>query len=88
MFLHLSAMLFTGGCIPACNGPGVGFTHPLDTHIPGHSPWTHLWTHPPVTQPWTYTPQTDTHTPLDRHPFPVQMTIEADGTHPSRMHSC
>ena len=46
---------------------------PGGVHPPGQTP-------PRQTPPWA-----DTH--LGRHP-PVEMTIEAGGTHPTGMHSC
>ena len=81
MFLHLSVShsVHREGCIPACNGRGCVSQHAMgcvcpwvSTHIP---PGRHL--------PWRPPP----HTPLGRHPLPFETTTEADGTHPTGMHS-
>ena len=35
MFVHVSVILFTGGCLPQCM---LGYTHPLGRHLPWVGP--------------------------------------------------
>ena len=82
------------------NTPGHTHTH---THTPGHTPrntpsgHTHMppGTHTPVHPHGHKLPPRHTHpqdTPLSRTPpdthLPVEMAIEAGGTHPTGMYSC
>ena len=76
MLLHLSVILFTGGCLPQCM---LGYT-PLQADTPrADTPW--------ADTPWTDTPR---QTPPWQTPHPPsqQTATAADGTHPTRMHSC
>ena len=73
------------GCLPLDPG-GIqppGQTPPGHTHTHTHT-WTHttLGHNPP---PGRHHPG---HTPLWANTTPVEMTIEAGGTHPTGMHSC
>ena len=103
MFLQMSVCP-QGVCIPACNWEGGVYPsmqlgrrclplglkvytplHPLDTHTPRH---THSWTHTALdTTPRTHTHPLDTHTPWTP-PAPIEMAIEAVGTHPTGIHYC
>ena len=74
-FLHLSVILFTGGCLPQCM---LGYTQPPDTPLLGR-------------HPLADTPQTDTspgQTPAWADTHPQQMATAVDSTHPAGMHSC
>ena len=79
MFLHLSVILFTGVCIPACTGtdtPQVDISqHALGQTTPQANT--------PLGQ--THIPQADTTTPGQTHPR--EMATAADGMHPTGMHS-
>ena len=100
MFLHLSVILFTGGC--------MADTH-LDRHPPGRHPLGRhpqqtlplgrhssqgrhpLGRHPPPRQ--SPSPLGQTHTPLGRPPPPPpppphETATAEDGTHHTGMHSC
>ena len=100
MFLQLSVILFTGGCLP-------GYTHtPCPVHAGIHTPpcpvHAGIHTHPLPSACWdTHThplPSAcwDTHTPCPVHAgihtsprqIPPKMATAADGTHPTGMHSC
>ena len=93
IFLHLSVILFTGGgCLPLGSGSSAsgsgGFCLWVEGGVcllvwggytPGH---THTHGQPPSSR---------TPLPLKRSPWthpPVKMAIEADGTHPTGIHSC
>ena len=91
MFLHLSVILFTGGCPPQCM---LGYTHPLDRQHPRevhtlprkHTP------SPGSTPPRKHPPEAP---PREAHPprstpsgSTPPMVTAADGTHPTGMHSC
>ena len=73
MFLHLSVILSTGGCLPQCM---LGYT-------PGQTPLlpSACWDTPPVQCMLGYTPPCPVHTGTD-------MATAANGTHPTGMHSC
>ena len=80
MFLHLSVILFTGGCVSQHASqvtwytPPPQQTHPRQTHTPQadtHTPGRH--THPRQ----THTPQADTHTP-GRHTPKSRQPPQAD----------
>ena len=87
MFLHLSVILFTGECIPACIWAD---TSQADTSLGRHP----LGRHPLSRHPLGRYPPGQT-SPLSRHPssqtpplVPQQTATAADGTHPTGMHSC
>ena len=84
MFLHLSVILFTGGCLPlgpwGCLPLGPG---DVCLWVPGVcTPWTHM----PGQTPPGHTPHRQTLPWADT--TPIKVTIEAGGTHPTGMHSC
>ena len=74
MFLHLSVILFTGGCL---SQHAVGGCTP---------PWADNPTRQtPADPPGRHSPRQTP--PSGRHPL-LRMATEAGGTHPTGMHSC
>ena len=85
MFLHLSVILLTGGVSTSGSGGGVS----LWVGAGGVSLWVRGVS---ASGSGVYTP-VDTHMPPQHtfprtHTTPVEMAIEAGGTHPNGMHSC
>ena len=80
MFLHLSVILFTGGCL---SQHAMGVYTPLGRQPHQADPGRSL--------PRQTPPKADTllgiHPPSGRHPL-LRMATEAGGTHPTGMHSC
>ena len=82
MFLHLSVILFTGGCMPQCM---MGYTHlvadtpsPPGADIPGNR-------HPPgADTPHRSRPPQGRHSSAQFRRYGQQ----AGGTHPTGMHTC
>ena len=86
MFLHVSVILSTGGCGSQTHPPGQTppqADNPLNNHP--------LWQTSPGQTPPGQTPPTSRRPPTGRHPpaaSPPGTATAADGTHPTRMHSC
>ena len=72
MFLHLSVILSTEGCV---SQHALGQAPPLGRNPPGQTPWGDT----PVQTPPGQTPRADT---------PQQTATAADSTHPTGMHTC
>ena len=98
MFLHLSVILFTGGCASI----HAGIPHPPGSTPPGkHTPSPGITPPSPGStppqeahNPWEADPPGSTHIPWEAppqgstHPSSRETAAGADGTHPTGMHSC
>ena len=87
MFLHLSVILSTGGCLPQCM---LGYK-PRAYTPPGQTPLTLLGRHPLPGQTPSQGRQPLSRHPLGKSPPWSDMMLygqQAGGTHPTGMHSC